>query len=234
MLTPIPPSELFAMLATGGPAALTLGLGLQSINGLRNWSPDTRGIARVDATFVEVLQLIGDLRNDGLLGFRFETGGGLRTAYLLLARADDQPLDGRARRLLDLLGLDPGKTSFPIRFGFGTGGNSEIRIYTRSLLEILNNLAAQIEVPSGDVALGRTYPTQTSPAELPLLPNLSVEARLLKPLESFVAVEYRGTWYWVDDRNYDAKRVFSVLLLLLNLVDKSGGAQLPVITIPSG
>ncbi len=59
MLTPIPPSELFAMLATGGPAALTLGLGVQSINGLRNWSPDTSGIGRVDAAFVEVLQLIG-------------------------------------------------------------------------------------------------------------------------------------------------------------------------------
>ncbi len=234
MLTPIPPSELFAMLATGGPAPLTLGLGVQSINGLRNWSPDARGIARVDATFVEVLQLIGDLRNDGVLGFRFETGGGLRTAYLLLAGADNGPLDARAKRLLDLLGLDPGKTSFPIRFGFGTGGTSEIRIYTRSLLEILNNLAAQIEVPTGDVALGRTYPTQISPADLPLLPNLSVELRLLKPLELFVAVEYRGTWYWIDDRNYDAKRVFSVLLLLLNLVDKSGGAQLPVITIPSG
>jgi hypothetical protein len=146
----------------------------------------------------------------------------------------NEPRDPRAKRLLELLGLDPSRTSFPIRFGFGTGGTEEIRIYTRSLLEILNNLAAQIEVPGGDVAEGRTYATQTSPAELPLLPNLSVESRLIEPLESFVAVDYRGTWYWIDDRNYYAKRVFSVLLLLLNLVDKSGSTQLPVITIPSG
>jgi hypothetical protein len=100
-------------------------------------------------------------------------------------------------------------TDFPIRFGFGTGRANEIKIYTRSLLEILNNLAAQIEVPAGDVAAGRTYATQSSPAELPLLPNLSVEARALKPLDSFVAVDYRGTWYWIDDRDYHAKRVFS-------------------------
>jgi hypothetical protein len=234
MLTPIPPSELFAMLATGGPAALTLGLGVQSINGLSNWSPEAQGIARVDASFVEVLQLIGDLRNDGLLGFRFELDGSRRTAYLLLADGNDQPPDARAKRLLGLLGLDPGATSFPIRFGFGASNAGEIRIYTRSLLEILNNLASQIEVPGGDVAEGRTYATQANPADLPLLPNLSVQSRLIKPLESFVAVEYRGTWYWIDDRNYYAKRVFSVLLLLLNLVDKSGSAQLPVITIPSG
>jgi hypothetical protein len=234
MLTPIPPSELFAMLATGAPAALTLGLGVQSINGLRNWAADARGVARVDAAFVEVLQLLGELRSDGILGFRFEAEGSSRTAYLLLSEDGARPLDARAARLLKLLDLDPGMTDFPIHFGFGTGHPGEIRIYTRSLLEILTNLAAQIEVPEGDVAEGRTYPTQTSPADLPLLPNLSVASRMLEPLDSFVAVQYRGTWYWIDDRNYSAKRVFSVLLLLLNLVDKSGSAQLPVITIPTG
>jgi hypothetical protein len=154
---------------------------------------------------------------------------------MLLEDPDGQkPLDARAERLLDLLGLDPGMTDIPIRFGFGAGDAGEIRIYTRSLLEILDNLAAQIEVPGADVAAGRTYATQTSPTEPALLPSLSVQARMVKPLDSFVAVEYRGTWYWIDDRNYYAKRVFSVLLLLLNLVDKSGSVQLPVITIPTG
>lgn len=235
MLTPIPPSELFAMLATGGPPALTLGLGVQSINGLRNWSPDARGSEQVDAAFVEVLLLLGELRDDGSLGFRFEAEGGRRTAYLLLEDPDDKkPLDARAERLLDLLDLDPGMTDIPIRFGFGTGDAGEIRIYTRSLLEILDNLAAQIEVPGADVEAGRTYATQTSSTTLALLPSLSVQARTIRPLDSFVAVEYRGTWYWIDDRNYYAKRVFSVLLLLLNLVDKSGSVQLPVITIPTG
>ena len=57
---------------------------------------------------------------------------------------------------------------------------------------------------------------------------------LLEPRDAYVKVEYRGTWYWIDDRNYRAKRVFSALLLLLNLVDKSGTGQVPVITIPSG
>ena len=55
-----------------------------------------------------------------------------------------------------------------------------------------------------------------------LLPDLSVQSRQLSPPDAFVAVEYRGNWYWIDERNYCAKRVFSVLLLLLNLVDKSG------------
>ena len=59
-------------------------------------------------------------------------------------------------------------------------------------------------------------------------------AREVRPHEPFVAVEYRGTWYWIDDRDYASKRVFSTLMLLLNLVDKSAEGQLPVITIPTG
>jgi hypothetical protein len=59
-------------------------------------------------------------------------------------------------------------------------------------------------------------------------------ARELRPFEAFVAVNYRGTWYWIDDRDFESKRVFSTLMLLLNLVDKGREVQLPVITIPTG
>jgi hypothetical protein len=234
LLTPIPPSELFAMLAAGAPAGLTLGLAVDSINGLRNWTVEAGGTARVDAAFAEVLELLGELRGDGALGFRFDTQAGPRTVYLLLEDGEGRVLDSRARRLLELLGLDPGIRSFPIRFGFGEARGTEVRIYTRSLIEILGNLAAQVEVPGGDVAAGRTYPTQARPAELPALPTLAVRAHALRPLASFVAVEYRGTWYWIDDRDYASKRVFSILMLLLNLVDKGGEVALPVITIPTG
>jgi len=235
MLTPIPPSELFAMLATRASTALILGLGVESINGLRNWAADARGVTRVEPGFVEVLQLLEALRNDGILGFGFEAGNQQRTAFLLLEQPDDRPRDPRAARLLELLDLDPTLSRFPIHFGFGSGEPGEIRMYTRSLFQILSNLASQIDVPEADVAGGRTYPTERSPAELSPLPNLSVQSRrVLEPSDAFVAVQYRGTWYWIDDRNYRAKSVFSALLLLLNLVDKSGAGQVPVITIPTG
>ena len=119
MLTPIPPSELFAMLTTGAPAELTLGLAVQSINGLHNWTADTQGEPHVDPEFAEVLELLGALRRDGVLGFRFDTQAGPRTAYLLLEDQGGTPLEARARRLLSLLHLDPSIRSFPIRFGFG-------------------------------------------------------------------------------------------------------------------
>jgi hypothetical protein len=234
MLTPIPPSELFAMLTTGAPAELTLGLAVQSINALHNWTVDVPGEPHVDPEFVEVLELLAELRRDGVVGFRFDTQAGPRTAYLLVEHPEGKALEARARRLLELLHLDTSVRSFPIRFGFGAEQTTEIRIYTRSLIEILSTLAAQIEVPTGNVTAGRTYPTQPKPTGFRELPRLMVNARELRPYEPFVAVEYRGTWYWIDDRDYASKRVFSMLMLLLNLVDKAGQPQLPVITIPAG
>jgi hypothetical protein len=240
MMTPIPPSELFAMVAAGMPANLTVGLGVESINGVRNWTVDASGATRVDVRFAEILDLLGELRNDGVLGFRFDTQTGARTTYLLLEEREGQVCDPRARRLLDLLALDRSMRSFPIRFGFSQGRAGEIRIYTRSLIEILGNLAAQVDVPAGDIAAGRTFPTQTSPAELPSLPRLTVMSRPSLPWDTFiprhpfVAGEYRNTWYWIDDRDYASKRAFTALMLLLNLVDTGGEVQLPVITIPSG
>ena len=240
MMNPIPPSELFAMVAAGMATDLTLGLGVQTLNGLRNWTVDSRGITRVDAKFAEVLELLGDLRADGALGFRFDTEAGPRTAYLLLEEPEGRPLDPRARRLLELLGLDPELRSFPIRFGFSEGRAGEIRIYTRSFIEILGNLAALVEVPPDDVAAGRTYPTQLRPSDLRALPNLTVTSSATRPWDafvprdSFVAVEYKSTWYWIDNSDLGSKRVFTTLMLLLNLVDKGREEQLPVITIPTG
>jgi hypothetical protein len=163
MLTPIPPSELFAMLATRAPAALILGLGVESINGLRNWAADAQGVTRVETGFVEVLQLLEELRGDGILGFGFQAGDQRRTAYLLLEEPGDRQPDARAARLLELLGLDRALTRFPIHFGFGSGGPDEIRMYTRSLLEILSNLAAQVEVPEGEHRRGADVSDREKP-----------------------------------------------------------------------
>jgi hypothetical protein len=240
MMNPIPPSELFAMVAAGMPTDLTLGLGVLTLNGLRNWTVDARGVTRVDARFAEVLELMGELRADGVLGFRFDTATGPRTTYLLLEDREGHPLHPRARRLIELLGLDPELRSFPIRFGFSEGRAGEIRIYTRPLIEILGNLASQVEVPPEDIAAGRTYATQPIPAELPAIPHLTVMSRPDRPWDPlipgapFVAVEYRDHWYWIDDRDFNSKRVFTALMLLLNLVETGREEQLPVITIPAG
>jgi hypothetical protein len=233
MLTPIPPSELFAMLAAGSPADAVLGLGVQSINGRRNWTADSRAENRFDRSFDQILALLEGLRADGMLGFRFDLQPSGRTAYLLLDQKADT-LGPRAARLFELLGLDSAARSFPIRFGFGQNQPGEIRIYTRSLIEILSILGAQIEVPDDDVTSGRTYPTRITGKDLEALPIVSVQSSQFRPVGAYAAINYRGRWFHIDDSDFRSKRIFSVLMLILNLVETIGGQQLPVITIPSG
>jgi hypothetical protein len=233
MLTPLPPGEVIAMLAAGAPVDAVLGLGVQSINGRRNWTADSHAAGPSDRRFDQSLLLLEQLRTDGVLGFRFDTQATGRTAYLMFDQ-DAGTLDPRAADLLELLGLDPTLRSFPIRFGFGKGRPGEIRMDTRSLIEILSILGAQMEVPGDDVAAGKTYPTRVAGEDLAALPAVAIRASELKPFDPFVAVEYRGTWFHVDDGDFRSKRVFTVLMLILNLVENIGSEQVPVITIPSG
>jgi hypothetical protein len=232
MLTPIPPSELFAMVAAGAPPDITLGLAVESINGLRNWSADVHGASAADAEFAEVLGLLESLRRHGLVGFGFQTKDDVQTAKLLINDRPHAPRDDRVRRLIELLSLNPAARSFPLVFGFGDGSPDQIKVYTRSLFEILSSLAARISVPDGDVAAGQTYRTRSAPVGA--IPTIVVRHQVLPPWSDFAAVEYHGTWYWVDNADYASKRVFSGLMLILNAVEKTRQPQLPVITIPTG
>ena len=113
-----------------------------------------------------------------------------------------------------------------------SGGRLGRRSPASFQFEILRSLAARIEVPDGDIVAGRTYPTRAAP--LGLIPKLAVKHQRLSPESTFAAIEYQGTWYWVDDADYASKRVFTGLMLILNVVEKIGQPQLPVITIPTG
>jgi len=54
-----------------------------------------------------------------------------------------------------------------------------------------------------------------------------------RPTDAFVAIQHRGKWFYVDDRDGDSKRVFNLVYDLYNIeiasMAESGG---PVLTLP--
>jgi hypothetical protein len=56
-----------------------------------------------------------------------------------------------------------------------------------------------------------------------------------EPVDAFVAVPYRGRWFYVEDSDLDSKRTLGVLISLIRLEIGAGGAEnVPVLTLPVG
>ena len=48
-----------------------------------------------------------------------------------------------------------------------------------------------------------------------------------------MAVEYRGHWFWVDDRDLPSKRAFSFIMSMFTLANTGQKENLPLIIIPA-
>ncbi len=108
---------------------------------------------------------------------------------------------------------------------------SVLRFTTRSVLQLIDILAASVDVPQGDVASGAAVAQR----ELGL-PGQGVRVRFSvdEPESVSVKVEYRGGWYYISDNDLVSKRFFRLLAGLWSAaisgtVDGSGA---PVLTVP--
>ncbi len=52
------------------------------------------------------------------------------------------------------------------------------------------------------------------------------------PAKAFVAVQYNDHWFWIDNRDFRSKGIFTFLLLLTSLAQTGVVPQAPVITVP--
>src|SRR5207249_2440102 len=114
-----------------------------------------------------------------------------------------------------LLHLDPNANELKLIFGATASNDKEFAILTRSLLHIMNTMAAQVEVPAQHIAEGRATPGFASEADLPERQRL---VRILsskeKPANACVAIRYRDHWFWIDDRDLKTKRAFAFMMML--------------------
>ena len=113
--------------------------------------------------------------------------------------------------------------------------DEEIAMLTRSMLEILIDLAASIDVPLLHVEEGRTPATRSFETDGPggFRPMIRIQSGSESPGDAFVAIPYRGHWFWVEDRDHPSKGMFSFLLILMSLADVDPGKGIPLITIPA-
>jgi len=236
LMTPLPPDSVFFMIESGWPADAVLMAAAGSINGLKNQLTSLDTVIPPEEDFLRVLELLRQLQLSGAVSLRVKSDTPERPASILTLRATDidEASLANARELRERLRLDPEVSEFALVFGGLGANNREVAVITRSILHIMNSMAARIEVPAEDVAQGRATPGSVeggqSGSEHALLRIHCTDDR---PEEAAVAVFYRERWFWIDDRDLRSKRAFSFMLMLFTLADTGAKEPLPLITIPT-
>jgi hypothetical protein len=138
-------------------------------------------------------------------------------------------------RLLDLHG-NPAQEStirIPVALGVRDGNFNGLAVQTRSVADIMVNVAASIEVPGEHVKEGlvQARPEPTGDQR----PILRIRSSSSAPRQANVAVQHRGWWYYVDDTDLASKRAFLQIqmLFMTRLSEATRGLQgAPLLTIP--
>jgi hypothetical protein len=153
--------------------------------------------------------------------------------------------------LFALLNLVPGQRRYDLTVATGrvpdplrhpAPPSAELRATPRSTADVYRYLANGVEVPPEHLSCGLVRPAVAPDGHV--LDGREVTRGLFEvhvadghkpPPTAYVAVKYRGYWYYIDDCDAQSKTTFTIMLLLsrLDLRRQPPGGG-PVLTLPAG
>jgi hypothetical protein len=231
LLRPVPPSAVFQMVSAGWPVPLIFGTSLRSINGLSNNTFGKLG----NPDFDRVVEAMARIQRSRAISIRVEAQKeGEAVLMVLRDAATPESVREDSRTVRSLLGLKEDTMEFSVIYGSVPRNNSEIAVETRSMLELLLELAMGVEVPPADLAEGRALPGQGMPGEAPPEPLIRVRCGKTAPADAFVSVPYRNLWFWINDTDRVSKSKFTFLMILFSLAEGGQTSAAPLVTISAG
>jgi len=236
LMTPIPPPAILSLIQAGYPIDLTLRLVVHTLNGIQNRFGGTARRRPADPEFYELLARLRRIQNSGAIGLRVQRVDREEAVVLTLRQKVDASIEADIMMVRQMLGLDPQGREFRVVYGAVAADNKELAMLTRSILDILIDMASFIAVPEAHVQERRVAPTdepEVGPGG-PIPPLVRIISSPEKPGDAFVAVPYRDHWYWIDDRDMPSKALFSFLMFIFTLVETGDKGAPPIVTIPAG
>ncbi len=237
LMTPLPPGVVISLVQAGWAADAVFRIMVTSVNGIQNRYGSGARARGADPEFYRLIAAIRRVQSSGAVGMRVErTKEQEATVMSMATKKLSKEIEEDRRLVHEILGLREGLTEFRVAFGSVPRSDDEVAMVTRSLLEILIDFASSIEVPPLHVEEGRVPKTTVfdTDKEGGFRPMVRIHSGLERPADAFVAVRYRDHWFWVEDRDYPSKLVFSFLLILFSLTETDSGRGSPLVTIPAG
>jgi hypothetical protein len=185
-------------------------------------------------------------REDGKLGLMKKER---RLVIEVSPGADNSP---EITELATRLKLVPGRKTYDITVSargrpdpekFPSEPADNIHIVPRSIAQAIYYLSNGVEVPVEHMCEGLVRPMVDAagkpfdPTELTRgLFSVHVCKGHKPPPEAYVAIRYRGYWYYIDDTDADTKATFALMLHLsrLDFARQQIGAAAPTLTLPVG
>jgi hypothetical protein len=234
LMTPIPPSSVLFMLQSGYSADRIMPIMLDSINGLNNESNRLRRLA--DPKFTRLVELMREGQVAGAIQIRIERPkDGAENSVLIFGPSKDLQLAVRGRELKSILGIKPELRELRVNYGGYSGKDDEIDMMTRSMLQIMLEFAATVQVPESDVVQGKASPGLVDAQTAGALngPPLRVLVTDAAPPNAYVAAQYDGRWFSIADTDIQSKYTFAIIMLLFSIADTGVKGAAPVVTIPA-
>ena len=232
-MRPIPPAAVLQMMESGYRADLVMRVCVQTVNGLHNRRSAGPAARDADPEFYRLIGKLKTIQQAGRLAVRLQEQADKTVTMIVFEPREDEEIQAKVSETSSLLGIAPGTREIRVVYGSAASTNTEIAMQTRSMLQILMDLASQIEVPEQDVAEKRVPPTFRGDPALAefAAPLVRIQCSPGKPADAFVAVPYRGKWFWIDDRDVASKSIFSFLMFMFSLTETGGQGGAPVVTI---
>jgi hypothetical protein len=232
IMKPIPPPAVLSLIQAGYPVDVVLRVCTNSVNGVRNRYGGSARARPADPDFKPLLEALRRIQDAGGMGLRVRKTNETDATMLVLRDKGERTASVAqdVAFVRKTLGLDPAADTFSVAYGSVARDDKELAILTRSMLEILVDLASYIEVPPDDIRETRVGPT-VPPDDTPLI---RIQSSASPPPDTFVSVRYKNHWYWVDDRDPRSKTLFSFLMFLFSLTETESHESAPIVTIPAG
>ena len=232
LLRPIPPQTIFGMIDSGHDARFLLSLAVRSINGVYNYSLSPGRARPENPKFRQVAAAIRRIQQAGAIGTRKGKTGKASSTWVFFRHNARGAVEEDIRLVKRLLGLAPQRDEFVLTGGPNHTPN-QIAVLTRSMHEILTELAAGVDVPAEDLAEGRATRVPVLNGATESRPLIHIHSSSEPPSNAYVSIHYRDRWFWVSDRELSSKRVFMFLMIFSALSETRAEPHLPIVTIPT-
>ncbi|MCB1072647.1 MAG: hypothetical protein H7A41_05355 [Chlamydiales bacterium] len=143
-------------------------------------------------------------------------------------------------RLADLLeGIKKSKGRYVLNMRQAFNEEASLGLMTRSLLGTMYYLSLGVKVPPKDIAAGTVAMTLNDDGTLfdwhhVIGDLMCINWSYRQPDNYYLAVPYRGYWFFIDDSDISSKRTFVLLQQIYNLQAKQQEKEGPLLTIPLG